>query len=77
MMVDDVQNLQKLLLLTLWLTGYASQAVAADAASAAQKFSSVDTLWVLLGAALVIFMQPGFAMCETGLTRAKTPATSS
>ena len=62
---------KKLLLLTLWLTGYASQAVAADAASAAQKFSSVDTLWVLLGAALVIFMQPGFAMCETGLTRAK------
>ncbi|AKL97601.1 ammonium transporter [Endomicrobium proavitum] len=34
-------------------------------------FSSVDTLWVLFGAALVFFMQPGFAMLEAGLTRAK------
>lgn len=34
-------------------------------------FSAVDTIWVLLGAALVFFMQPGFAMVETGLTRAK------
>ena len=36
-----------------------------------QRYSSADTVWVLLGAALVFFMQPGFAMCETGLTRAK------
>ena len=43
---------------------------AADAADAG-KYSSVDTIWVLLGAALVFFMQPGFAMVETGLTRAK------
>ncbi|MFA6866259.1 MAG: ammonium transporter [Clostridia bacterium] len=34
-------------------------------------FSSVDTIWVLLGATLVFFMQAGFAMVETGLTRAK------
>ena len=34
-------------------------------------YNSVDTIWVLLGAALVFFMQPGFAMVETGLTRAK------
>ena len=34
-------------------------------------YSSVDTIWVLLGAALVFFMQAGFAMVETGLTRAK------
>ncbi|MDR1940937.1 MAG: ammonium transporter [Endomicrobium sp.] len=34
-------------------------------------FSSVDTLWVLFGAVLVFFMQPGFAMLEAGLTRAK------
>lgn len=33
--------------------------------------SSVNTLWVLLGAALVFFMQAGFAMCEAGFTRAK------
>ena len=34
-------------------------------------YSSVNTIWVLLGAALVFFMQAGFAMVETGLTRAK------
>lgn len=34
-------------------------------------YSSVDTIWVLLGAVLVFFMQAGFAMVETGFTRAK------
>lgn len=34
-------------------------------------FSAVDTIWVLLGAMLVFFMQAGFAMVETGFTRAK------
>ena len=34
-------------------------------------YSSVDTIWVLLGAVLVFFMQAGFAMVETGMTRAK------
>jgi Amt family ammonium transporter len=34
-------------------------------------YSSVDTLWVLVAAALVFFMQAGFAMVETGFTRAK------
>lgn len=44
-------------------------ALAADAGTG--RYSSVDTIWILLGAALVFFMQPGFAMLETGLTRAK------
>ena len=35
------------------------------------NFSSVDVIWTLLGAALVYFMQAGFAMYEAGLTRAK------
>lgn len=34
-------------------------------------YSAVDTIWVLVGAALVFFMQAGFAMVETGFTRAK------
>lgn len=34
-------------------------------------YSSADTLWVLIGALLVFFMQAGFAMVETGFTRAK------
>jgi len=34
-------------------------------------FSSVDTMWTLIAAALVFFMQAGFAMVEAGFTRAK------
>ncbi len=34
-------------------------------------YSSIDTMWVLLGTVLVFFMQAGFAMVETGFTRAK------
>lgn len=34
-------------------------------------FSAVDTIWVLLGTVLIFFMQAGFAMLETGFTRAK------
>ena len=36
-----------------------------------ELFSDINNLWVLLGAALVFFMQAGFAMCESGFTRAK------
>ena len=34
-------------------------------------YSSVDVIWTLLGAAMVFFMQAGFALCEAGMTRAK------
>jgi len=34
-------------------------------------YSSSNTIWVLVAAALVFFMQAGFAMVETGFTRAK------
>ena len=34
-------------------------------------YSAVNTLWVLVGTALVFFMQAGFSMCEAGFTRAK------
>lgn len=33
--------------------------------------ASLDGLWVILGIVLVFFMQAGFAMVETGMTRAK------
>ncbi|GFI62132.1 ammonia channel [Clostridiales bacterium] len=36
-----------------------------------ELFSDINTMWVLIGAALVFFMQAGFAMVETGFTRAK------
>lgn len=34
-------------------------------------------VWFLIGAALVFWMQAGFAMVETGFTRAKNAETSS
>ena len=34
-------------------------------------YSAVNTIWVLVGAAFVFFMQAGFAMCEAGFTRSK------
>lgn len=34
-------------------------------------YSPVNTIWVLVGAALVFFMQAGFSLCEAGFTRAK------
>ena len=36
-----------------------------------KDISAINTLWVLVGTALVFFMQAGFAMVETGFTRAK------
>jgi len=33
--------------------------------------AKLDTLWILIASFLVFFMQPGFAMVETGFTRAK------
>lgn len=35
------------------------------------EYSAANTIWVLVGTALVFFMQAGFAMVETGFTRAK------
>ena len=36
-----------------------------------EKTVALDTVWVLLAGVLVMFMQAGFAMLETGFTRAK------
>lgn len=35
---------------------------------------SIDTVWILVTAVLVMFMQPGFAMVEAGFTRTKNTA---
>ena len=44
---------------------------AADGDPAGLTKDSIDTVWTLLAAFLVFFMQAGFAMVETGFTRAK------
>jgi len=41
------------------------------AQSAADMARSIDTIWVLITAALVFFMQAGFALVEAGFTRSK------
>lgn len=51
----------------------------AEEASAAsdtvsQLVSGVNTVWMLLAAMLVFFMQPGFALVEAGFTRTKNTA---
>lgn len=45
--------------------------VFADGATAATNATAIDTLWTLLAACMVFFMQAGFAMVETGFTRSK------
>ncbi len=50
-------------------------AVAGGAAQAADAgFNALDTLWILLAAILVFFMQAGFGMVEAGLIRSKNAA---
>ncbi len=42
-----------------------------DGPTAAGAYQALDALWLVLSASLVFFMQAGFAMVETGMTRAK------
>lgn len=39
------------------------------------EYSATNTIWILMAAALVFFMQAGFAMVATGFTRAKKSGT--
>jgi Amt family ammonium transporter len=46
-----------------------------DLATAVSEFTvSIDTVWILVTAVLVMFMQPGFALVEAGFTRSKNTA---
>jgi Amt family ammonium transporter len=49
-------------------------AVDAVASSASRSYFSINFVWVLIAGFLVIFMQAGFALVETGLIRAKNAA---
>jgi ammonium transporter, Amt family len=48
-----------------------ASSVQAAGVATSESYSSIHTMWMLIGAILVFFMQPGFIMLETGLTRAK------
>jgi ammonium transporter, Amt family len=60
---------------TLLIAGpaFAGKSVAEGKPEAAVA-TSLNLLWIIIGAALVIFMQAGFALVETGLCRAKHAA---
>ncbi len=64
---------RKLILAGLLLTVFALGSAAAQDVDATLALYSdaFDMLWLTLAGALVFFMQAGFAMVETGLTRAK------
>jgi len=49
-------------------------AIDAVAQSSSRSFFSINFMWVLIAGFLVIFMQAGFALVETGLIRAKNAA---
>jgi len=63
--------LSKMSFICLLILGLAAPAFAKEAATAASNAVAIDTVWVLVAATLVFFMQAGFAMVETGFTRAK------
>lgn len=48
-----------------------AEATMTPAESIVDLAKSLDTVWMLLAAALVFFMQPGFALVEAGFTRTK------
>jgi Amt family ammonium transporter len=52
-----------------------SEEVVADLSKSVESNGlSLDTVWMLLAAMLVFFMQPGFALVEAGFTRTKNTA---
>jgi len=73
-------NLMKLLVITAIIPLVPSLALGEDAVptvltnadAVASVQTNLDYVWTLVAAALVFFMQAGFAMVETGFTRAKS-----
>lgn len=52
----------------------ATESVAEVSKNVTDLSVSINTVWMLLAAMLVFFMQPGFALCEAGFTRSKNTA---
>ncbi|THB63609.1 MAG: ammonium transporter [Spirochaetaceae bacterium] len=64
-------NKKKIVLVMVVLLALLTAGNAFALESFAEAELAFDMLWLILAAALVFFMQAGFAMVETGLTRAK------
>ena len=65
-------KVKRMLILPL-LFGWGASGLFADAVADTLILhgQALDMIWLIMAAALVFFMQAGFAMVETGLTRAK------
>ncbi len=63
--------MKKIILPIFLLLGIGTSAFGDDASSIELLLSSMDMIWLTLAAALVFFMQAGFALVEIGLTRPK------
>ena len=74
----SLPRLRTALLISLLLMGTTAFAEEADTTATADKLAEmatgIDTVWMLLAAMLVFFMQPGFALVEAGFTRTKNTA---
>ncbi|MFP4005846.1 MAG: ammonium transporter [Candidatus Hadarchaeia archaeon] len=71
----DRENGKKVLplviVIVLFVLTNTPTAMAQDPTGTATDTPSLDYVWLLVSAALVMFMQPGFAMLEAGFVRAK------
>ncbi|MFT7618889.1 MAG: Amt family ammonium transporter [Planctomycetota bacterium] len=61
----------RLTFLILFIFAAATRVSYAQGDNVGTEFNTLDTVWVLLAAFLVFFMQAGFGMVEAGLVRAK------
>lgn len=67
-----INRILRILSITAFILLYTTGLVwAADGPTAESNAVAIDTMWTLLAGFLVFFMQAGFAMVETGFTRAK------
>lgn len=62
---------RKTVFLMLIMQIFTGVVLAADEPTAQSNAVAIDTVWTLIATFLVFFMQAGFAMVETGFTRAK------
>lgn len=68
------RTLATTLSLTTLLVAVPTVALAQDADPVVLLGQQINLLWIIIGAALVIFMQAGFALVETGFCRARHAA---
>lgn len=59
------------IIVVVWNTAAVAQSEAVDADAVAQLQGTLNAIWVLIAAILVIFMNAGFGMLETGFCRQK------